>query len=122
MNLNPAPKFLEQTLYKHETSIACSSPMSRICPKSAFAGRLGPRSGGAIRVPRTDSGAPVVRRAPEAYVGRDMGLPGESIPIIVEPLKLPEPAREPARTQPPSPREPAPSEPTRQPNKEPAPA
>ena len=26
-----------------------------------------------------------------------MGLPGESIPVIVEPLRLPEPAREPGR-------------------------
>jgi hypothetical protein len=26
-----------------------------------------------------------------------MGLPGESIPIIVEPLRLPDPAREPGR-------------------------
>jgi len=50
-----------------------------------------------------------------------MGLPGESIPIIVEPLKLPEPAREPARTEP-APAEPAPAEPARRPSKEPAPA
>jgi hypothetical protein len=49
-----------------------------------------------------------------------MGLPGESIPIIVEPLELPEPARAPERspTQPP---EPAPVEPVRTPE-EPVPA
>ena len=47
-----------------------------------------------------------------------MGLPGESIPVIVEPLKLPEPAREPDRVE--RPKEPAPTTPHAP--KEPAPA
>lgn len=32
-----------------------------------------------------------------AVVWRGMGLPGESVPVIVEPLKLPRPARGPDR-------------------------
>lgn len=38
-----------------------------------------------------------------------MGLPGKSIPIVVEPLELPAPAREPAPPAPKPEPEPAPS-------------
>lgn len=48
-----------------------------------------------------------------------MGLPGESIPIILEPLKLPEPAEEPQRDDRPAAPQPAPPRP---PSKQPEPA
>jgi hypothetical protein len=48
---------------------------------------------------------------------RLMGLPGESIPVIVEPLELPAPAREPA----PDKRRPVPAQPVPKP-REPVPA
>lgn len=47
-----------------------------------------------------------------------MGLPGKAIPIIVEPLRLPEPARAPER-EPPRPAVPAPD--PAPPEKEPVP-
>ena len=47
-----------------------------------------------------------------------MTLPGKSVPIIVEPIRLPGPAREPERPSVPPP-EPSPAEPLR-PEKEPA--
>jgi hypothetical protein len=50
-----------------------------------------------------------------------MGLERESIPIIVEPLKLPDPARKPEREKPPGERERLPGEPQK-PEKDPAPA
>jgi hypothetical protein len=49
-----------------------------------------------------------------------MGLPGKSIPIIVEPLELPAPAREVEREKRPVDPEPAPAEP-HVPDEEPAP-
>ena len=51
----------------------------------------------------------------------DVTFERESIPIIVEPLKLPEPVREPLREQPPREPERAPEVP-RTPDEEPAPA
>lgn len=48
-----------------------------------------------------------------------MGLPGESVPIVVEPLRLPTPAREPSSPQPATPE---PPEPVIEPVEEPAPA
>ena len=36
-------------------------------------------------------------RLVHAVVWRGMGLPGKSVPVIVEPLKLPRPARAPGR-------------------------
>jgi hypothetical protein len=64
----------------------------------------------------------VVPSTSGGYVDLEMGLPGESNPIIVEPLKLPEPAREPAREdRPPTPApERAPAPPSR-PAEEPVP-
>lgn len=41
-----------------------------------------------------------------------MGLPGESIPIIVEPLELPQPARDPEREARPVDPEPVPAQPS----------
>jgi hypothetical protein len=48
-----------------------------------------------------------------------MGLQRESVPVIVEPLKLPEPAQEPARERPSVEPEPRPAGP-RPPEKDPA--
>jgi hypothetical protein len=55
----------------------------------------------------------------EGYRSGGMGLQRESIPIIVEPLKLPEPAREPERTSTPAQPKPSPAEPS-VPEKDPA--
>jgi hypothetical protein len=50
---------------------------------------------------------------------RGMGLPGESIPVIVEPIRLPDPVYEPEPER--HPKEPVPREPA-PPEKDPAPA
>jgi hypothetical protein len=39
----------------------------------------------------------LVSKSDALYPRWRMGLPGESIPIVVEPLELPEPARDPSR-------------------------
>jgi hypothetical protein len=62
----------------------------------------------------------LARYVVSAGMFRRVGLPGESIPVIVEPIKLPDPVREPEPA--PSPEgEPVPPEPVPA-KKEPAPA
>ena len=64
----------------------------------------------------TSAGETAGMRGWPEWITHSMGLPGESVPIVVEPLELPAPAREPAPT------EPSPPEPVPEPVEEPAPA